>query len=151
MPFHTLLAGVNHSGSGGCGVAAVDPLVRPAAEHVVPSNADAFRELQKLVLAPPVAAPDEGPATRRGAGRGTKGAGAITGRRQRANKAAAKDGGRKDATGGLRGMLVVVLDEIDGLLASHASGKGCPNDLSPGFCHMEELQAGVLVDVGGLL
>ncbi|GAB4813240.1 hypothetical protein N2152v2_000286 [Parachlorella kessleri] len=114
--------GSDDSGSGEHGAAAVDPLVRPAAEHVVPSNADAFRELQKLVLAPPVAAPDEGPATRRGAGRGTKGAGAITGRRQRANKAAAKDGGRKDATGGLRGMLVVVLDEIDGLLASHASG-----------------------------
>jgi hypothetical protein len=104
-----------------------DPLIKPAPDHPVPSNHEALRELQKLVLSPAVAAP-EVPAGGGKGSRGGTGAGAAGGRRRSGRAAGAEKGegakGRREAAAsGPRGLLVVVLDEMDGLLASYAAGR----------------------------
>lgn len=90
-----------------------DPIVRPAPQQPVPP-ADALKQLHKLVLSAP------GPAsgTRKGGG-----GGAARGRRggQKAGGGRAAGGG---SGGGPRGMLVVVLDEMDGLIEGHSGEAG---------------------------
>ena len=83
-------------------------------------SGDALAALTRLVLSPPPPAAAASPAAGGKAGQRRKG---------KAGKGKSSGGGKGGAARAApagpypRGMLVVVLDEMDGLLASHSSGE----------------------------
>lgn len=99
-----------------------DPLVRPSAEQ--PSfGSEALEQLSRLVLSPPVAAGATAGKGGSGRRRGGSGNGSGKARGRAAGNGGGAVGGSAAVAAG-RGMIVVVLDEMDGLLNNTASGSG---------------------------